>query len=68
MVYILQNETKSEVIVKALKRNINEECKSLSNRYDFENVLDECGFRYLESTGDPISCEERLWEICFDNH
>ena len=53
--------------MKALKRNINEECKSLSNRYDFENVLDECGFRYLESTGDPISCEERLWEICFDN-
>ena len=61
------NEKKSEVIVKALKRSINEECKSLSNRYDFEDVLDECGFRYLERTGGPTSCGDCLWEIYFDN-
>ena len=62
------NETKSEIIVKTLKQNIDEESKFLSSRYDFEDVLDECGFKYLESTGNPTSYKEHLWEICFDNH
>jgi hypothetical protein len=60
------NETKSEVIVKTLIRNVQKEREASSNRYDFEDVLDECGFKYLESAGDPTSCE-RLWEIYFDN-
>jgi len=60
------NETKSEVIMKTLKRNIREEGEASSSRYDFEDVLDVCGFKYLESAGDSTSYE-RLWEICFDN-
>lgn len=61
------NETKSEAIMKTLKQNIEKESKYLECRYDFEDVLDECGFRYLESICNPIFGHERLWEICFDN-
>jgi SAM-dependent methyltransferase len=63
------NEKKSEVIMKTLRQKIEEESKSLRYRYDFEDVLDECGFRYQERMSDPISGNgQRLWEIYFDNN
>jgi hypothetical protein len=42
----------------------------MCDRYDFEDVLDECGFRYLEELPNLSSYaerKERLWDIQFNN-
>jgi hypothetical protein len=49
-------------------RSLEQEKKpSFKKRYDFEDVLDECGFRYLERLNDLTSKKEeekeRLWNI-----
>jgi hypothetical protein len=36
--------------------------ENAAGNYEFEHVLDECGFHYFEELD---SCEERLWEVCF---
>lgn len=36
-----------------------------SDRYDFESVLDECGFGYMEELS-TLTNAKRLWEVMFD--
>ena len=36
-----------------------------SDRYDFEDVLDECGFHYMEELS-TLTVARRLWEVTFD--
>jgi hypothetical protein len=62
-------EQKSEIIKVTLKEQIEWEKNAFEQwRYDFEQVLDECGFGYHEKVKDFISGkEERLWEIHFDS-
>ena len=39
---------------------------SLMNDYEFENVLDECGFRYhekLDESTSEIESKAKLWEV-----
>ncbi|HEU0047316.1 MAG TPA: hypothetical protein VFQ43_06905, partial [Nitrososphaera sp.] len=36
-----------------------------SDRFDFESVLDECGFRYKEELP-ALATNRRLWEVMFD--
>jgi hypothetical protein len=36
------------------------------DRFDFESVLDECGFRYKEELPALTSGRRRLWEVIFD--
>ncbi|HET7345355.1 MAG TPA: hypothetical protein VFJ05_05750 [Nitrososphaeraceae archaeon] len=66
--------SRSEAIKSSLMRSLEQEKKpSFKNRYDFEDVLDECGFRYLERLNDLTSKKgeeekekgekERLWNI-----
>jgi hypothetical protein len=35
-------------------------------RFEFEMLLDECGFHYKEELPMLLSKEKRLWEMSFD--
>jgi hypothetical protein len=62
--------SKSEAIKSILIPRLEDEKKDMCDRYDFEDVLDECGFRYLEELPNLSSYEERkerLWDIQFNN-
>jgi hypothetical protein len=62
--------SKSEVIKSILMQRLEDEKKDVCERYDFEDVLDECGFRYLEQLQNLSSyaeIKERLWDIHFNN-
>jgi len=53
--------------VQCIKR---EDRISSNESYDFENVLDECGFRYHEKLDNPtseIESKAGLWEVIFAN-
>jgi len=59
------------MVASALLKCSRQESHDLSyERYDFEDVLDECGFRFREEINVPTSDERskaRLWEIKFTN-
>jgi hypothetical protein len=38
---------------------------SSKRQFDFESVLDECGFRYMEGLPSLSNKDERLWKINF---
>jgi SAM-dependent methyltransferase len=62
--------SKSEAIRSVLMQRLEDEKKDVHERYDFEDVLDECGFRYLEELQNLTSYierKERLWDIQFNN-
>lgn len=62
--------SKSEAIKSILIQRLENEKKDMYERYDFEDVLDECGFRYLEqlqNLSSYVERKERLWDIQFDN-
>ena len=62
--------SKSEVIKSILMQRLEDEKKDVCERYEFEDVLDECGFRYLEQLQNLSSyaeIKERLWNIHFNN-
>ena len=69
--YIYSNKpSKSEAIKSILMQRLEDEKKDLCERYDFEDLLDECGFRYLEQLQNITSYverKERLWDIQFNN-
>jgi hypothetical protein len=69
--YVYSKPSKSDVVSSALLQCIKQEDRISSNeRYEFENVLDECGFRYLEKLDNPtseIESKARLWEVIFAN-
>jgi hypothetical protein len=63
--YVYSNKPKiSETIKSALVQRVEVEKKLLNERYDFEAVLDECGFRYLERLA-GLDNEQCLWNIQF---
>ena len=57
----------SKTIRSALLQRIEEENKVPQERYDFEDVLDECGFMYLQKLQNPSPDVENdpLWAIKF---
>jgi SAM-dependent methyltransferase len=62
--------SKSEVIKSILMQRLEDEKKDVCERYEFEDVLDECGFRYLEQLQNLslyAEIKERLWDIHFNN-
>jgi hypothetical protein len=69
--YIYSNKpSKSEAIKSILMQRLEDEKKDLCERYDFEDLLDECGFRYLEQLQNITSYverKERLWDLQFNN-
>jgi hypothetical protein len=62
-----KKHTTSEVIKSALLQRLEEEKKAQQERYDFEDILDECGFMYLQKLQNPCSEAENdlLWDIKF---
>lgn len=65
-----KNDIKSDLLIDALKKQIQEEekeDKTLS--YDFEKILDECGFSFFQSLdNNSLNFETKLWEIDFLNN
>jgi hypothetical protein len=61
--YVYARPAKREPVLAALQKQL--ESEQLSDRYDFESVLDECGFRYLEKLANP-SVPGPLWKVRFD--
>ena len=60
-----RDREKSKAIRLALLHREQEE-KNSKDRYDFENVLDECGFGYLESLEYcGINKHQSLWKIMY---
>lgn len=62
--------SKSEAIKSILIQRLENEKKDMYERYDFEDVLDECGFSYLEqlqNLSSYVERKERLWDIQFNN-
>ena len=61
--------TRPEILDKAniaLKSWLDKEEVFVTERFDFESVLDECGFRYMEELPAILSKDRRLWEVMFD--
>jgi hypothetical protein len=57
----------SKAIESALRQRLEDEHQKLQPRYDFEEVLDDCGYRYLQKLKTPSSDSEDspLWDIKF---
>jgi SAM-dependent methyltransferase len=69
--YVYSKPSRYGMVASALLKCSRQESHDLSyERYDFEDVLDECGFRFREElnvrTSDKRS-KARLWEIKFTN-
>jgi hypothetical protein len=65
--YVYSKPSKSNIVRSALMKCIKQEDRNfLKEHYDFESVLDECGFRYHEELDEPtseIEANASLWEI-----
>ena len=64
--YIYAKECILNEVVAGLMSSVAHEKEMSSKRqFDFESVLDECGFRYMEGLPSLSNKDERLWEINF---
>lgn len=64
--YVYSTPEQSDKITRALKDYYKEECRLyLSERFDFEDLLDSCGFSYHEKLLLQPSYEKHLWKIEF---
>jgi hypothetical protein len=66
--YVYSIRSNSKEITTALKSQIQKEEKDdlfLRERFDFEVILDECGFGYHEKLSSLLSTEKRLWKVQF---
>jgi hypothetical protein len=59
--------SKSDIVRAAIKKCIRQETHDFTDEpYEFESVLDDCGFRYHEELEEPsseIESNAKLWEI-----
>ena len=69
--YVYSKEPQiSKAVKSALMLSLEQEKKTVQERYDFEDVLDECGYGYLQKLSDVHSGAEfsdSLWDIKFVN-
>jgi hypothetical protein len=69
--YVYSKEPQiSKAVKSALMLRLEQEKKTVQERYDFEDVLDECGYGYLQKLSDVHSGAEfsdSLWDIKFVN-
>ncbi len=64
-----KNDIKSDLLIDALKKQIQEEKEDKTLSYDFEKILDECGFSFLQSLDNTsLNSQTKLWEIDFLNN
>jgi hypothetical protein len=59
--YVYAKPQKIRSVKAALKRQLEKESPS-NDRYDFESVLDECGYRYLQKLENPAMLEP-MWQV-----
>ncbi len=60
--YVYAKPDKRDAVTAALRKQIATEQQS--ERYDFEDLLDECGFHYMERLDNPAA-PEPLWQVQF---
>jgi hypothetical protein len=64
--YVYAKPSKAASIQRALQNHLlSEEPHVSKERYDFEQVLDECGFGYMQRLENPTVMDP-LWHVCFD--
>jgi SAM-dependent methyltransferase len=65
--YVYCKPPKSDIVRAAIKKCIRQETHDFTDEpYEFESVLDDCGFRYYEELEEPsseIESNAKLWEI-----
>jgi hypothetical protein len=61
--YVYAKKNRAEVVSNAIQKQLRIE--SQVDPYDFESVLDECGYRYLQKLENPAT-PEPLWHVQFD--
>ena len=64
--YVYSKPSKSSIVRSALMKCIKQEDHNFLEHYDFESVLDDCGFKYREELNEPtseIEASPSLWEI-----
>ena len=61
--YVYANPARRDSVANALRKQIENE--QPSDAYDFEGLLDECGYRYLEKLDNPMA-PEPLWQVKFN--
>jgi hypothetical protein len=65
--YVYARPNMANEVVAGLKSCVIKENEPSSKRqFDFESVLDECGFHYMEMLPSSLNKDKRLWEIIFD--
>ena len=60
--YVYSRPANAGIIREALRKQLQ---KELGDSYDFEGVLDECGYGYLQKLEKPAA-PEPLWQVQFD--
>lgn len=64
--YVYTIPSISDKVITGLKSWLSEEKESFSKeKFDFESVLDECGFHYNEVLPALLSEDKRMWEVRF---
>ena len=65
--YVYCKPSKSDIVRSVIKKCIRQEAHGFINEhYEFESVMDDCGFRYHEELEEPsseIESNAKLWEI-----
>jgi hypothetical protein len=62
--YVYARPGKAGRVATALKKQV--ETEGQAGSYEFEQVLDECGYRYLEQLASPLT-PEPLWQVHFES-
>jgi hypothetical protein len=60
--YVYARPAMRDAVAEALRSRIEQE--KPDDCYDFESVLDECGFRFMERLENPAA-PEPLWQVQF---
>ncbi|MFL6494133.1 MAG: hypothetical protein ACJ70N_04950, partial [Nitrososphaera sp.] len=60
--YVYAKPQKIQNVMVALERQVEKELLLCDQGYDFESILDECGYGYLEKLENPAMLEP-LWKV-----
>jgi SAM-dependent methyltransferase len=66
--YLYARPEVSDQVTSALKRWLRREEQVFAvEKFDFESILDECGFHYMKHLPTMLPEEKRLWEVVFED-
>ena len=61
--YVYARPAVRDLVANALRKQVDSE--QPSDAYDFEGVLDECGYRFMEKLDNPMA-PEPMWQVMFN--